>query len=138
MAILNNLNVTQAAVNQSQIPTQKQGSSNLGGAATDKGGLFKNVTQSAQASVLTDSQASANEALDGAQKLVARVLDELKNSGSLTKSARIIEQAKQAQIAPNFANDLQEFANSLQTQLQNEPELKEFALKLKEFKARAS
>ena len=133
MAILNNLNVTQAAVNQSQIPTQKQGSSNLGGAATDKGGLFKNVTQSAQASVLTDSQASANEALDGAQKLVARVLDELKNSGSLTKSARIIEQAKQAQIAPNFANDLQEFANSLQTQLQNEPELKEFALKLKEF-----
>lgn len=133
MAILNNLNVTQAAVNQSQIPTQKQGSSNLGGAATDKGGLFKNVTQSAQAGVLTDSQASANEALDGAQKLVARVLDELKNSGSLTKSARIIEQAKQAQIAPNFANDLQEFVNSLQTQLQNEPELKEFALKLKEF-----
>ena len=134
MAILNNLNVTQAAVNQSQIPTQKQGSSNLGGAAqTDKGGLFKNATQSAQAGVLTDSQAAANEALDGAQKLVARVLDELKNSGSLTKSARIIEQAKQAQIAPNFANDLQEFANSLQTQLQNEPELKEFALKLKEF-----
>ena len=75
MEILNNIN-TQTAVQSGTLGAQ-------GAVKTPQGGLFKN--QSAPQSA---SEQSVQNALDNVGKLVARVLDELKSSASITRLLR--------------------------------------------------
>lgn len=122
MEILNNIN-TQTAV-------QSGASGAQGAVKTPQGGLFKN-----QPTPQSVSEQSVQNALDNVGKLVARVLDELKSSASITKTEQILEQAKDTRIAPNFSNDLQSLAKALESEGDTEQNasLKELALKLKEF-----
>lgn len=90
------------------------------------GSLFKNrASHPAQ----TPSEEVAQKSLQDLDKLVNRLLNELKSSPSEAKLAEITNQAKSLQVSPNLAKDLKNLINLVR---QN-PELKELAEKLKAF-----
>ncbi|MBE3605795.1 hypothetical protein CCAL13119_02330 [Campylobacter sp. RM13119] len=122
MEILNSLST--------QVNTQNAGNiaSNQPGRLAQQEGLFKN--QPTQQNVTNQR---SQEALDNLDKLVGRVLEELKSTGSTTKAEQILQQAKDTQISPNLSKDLQSLVKMLETQDENDGALKGFALKLKEF-----
>lgn len=90
------------------------------------GSLFKNQPSPfAQ----TQSQEATQKSLQDIDRLVNRLLNELKSSPSEAKLAEIANQAKGLQVSPNLAKELKNLINLAK---QN-PELKELAEKLKEF-----
>ena len=113
---------TQAAVSGA-LP--KTGGANAGqtGQASETKNLFKNQPAPAQN---LDSEAADNAVKD-LDKLVNKLLNELKSSP--TQAKELAAQAKNLQLSPNLAKDMK----SLAALAENEPDLKEFALKLKEF-----
>ncbi|MGP1485053.1 MAG: flagellar hook-length control protein FliK [Campylobacter sp.] len=86
--------------------------------------IFKNQPTSVPAANL-DSDIGTSD-LD---RLVNRLLDELKANPTQAKLNELATKAKNLQVAPNFSQDMK----NLVQMAQNEPELKDFALKLKEF-----
>lgn len=122
MEILNSLST--------QVNTQNAGNiaSNQPGRLAQQEGLFKN--QPTQQNVTNQR---SQETLDNLDKLVGRVLEELKSTGSTTKAEQILQQAKDTQISPNLSKDLQSLVKMLEMQDENDGVLKGFALKLKEF-----
>lgn len=116
---------TQAAVSGALPKTGGPGGPSAGqtGQAGETKNLFKN--QSAPSQNL-DSEAADNAVKD-LDKLVNKLLNELKSSP--TQAKELAAQAKNLQLSPNLAKDMK----SLAALAENEPDLKEFALKLKEF-----
>ena len=70
---------------------------------------------------------AADNAVKDLDKLVNKLLNELKSSP--TQAKELAAQAKNLQLSPNLAKDMKNLA----ALAENEPDLKEFALKLKEF-----
>ena len=116
---------TQAAVGGALPKTGGVGGANAGqtGQAGETKNLFKNQPAPTQN---LDSEAADNAVKD-LDKLVNKLLNELKSSP--TQAKELAAQAKNLQLSPNLAKDMK----SLVTLAENEPDLKEFALKLKEF-----
>lgn len=116
---------TQAAVGGALPKTGAVGGSNAGqtGQAGETKNLFKNQPAPSQ---ILDSEAADNAVKD-LDKLVNKLLDELKSSP--TQAKELAAQAKNLQLSPNLAKDIKNLA----ALAENEPDLKEFALKLKEF-----
>lgn len=116
---------TQAAVGGALPKTGGVGGANAGqtGQAGETKNLFKNQPTPSQN---LDSEAADNAVKD-LDKLVNKLLDELKSSP--TQAKELAAQAKNLQLSPNLAKDMK----SLAALAENEPDLKEFALKLKEF-----
>ncbi|MFC2572577.1 MAG: flagellar hook-length control protein FliK [Campylobacter sp.] len=116
---------TQAAVGGALPKTGGVGGANAGqtGQAGETKNLFKNQPAPSQN---LDSEAADNAVKD-LDKLVNKLLDELKSSP--TQAKELAAQAKNLQLSPNLAKDMK----SLAALAENEPDLKEFALKLKEF-----
>ena len=116
---------TQAAVSGALPKTGGVGGANAGqaGQAGETKNLFKNQPAPSQN---LDSEAADNAVKD-IDKLVNKLLDELKSSP--TQAKELAAQAKNLQLSPNLAKDMK----SLAALAENEPDLKEFALKLKEF-----
>ena len=116
---------TQAAIGGALPKTGGVGSANAGqtGQAGETKNLFKNQPAPSQN---LDSEAADNAVKD-LDKLVNKLLDELKSSP--TQAKELAAQAKNLQLSPNLAKDMK----SLAALAENEPDLKEFALKLKEF-----
>ena len=116
---------TQAAVGGALPKTGGVGGANAGqtGQAGETKNLFKNQPAPAQN---LDSEAADNAVKD-LGKLVNKLLNELKSSP--TQAKELAAQAKNLQLSPNLAKDMK----SLAALAENEPDLKEFALKLKEF-----
>ena len=113
---------TQAAVSGALPKTGGVGGANAGQTGETKN-LFKNQPAPSQN---LDSEAADNAVKD-LDKLVNKLLDELKSSP--TQAKELAAQAKNLQLSPNLAKDMK----SLVALAENEPDLKEFALKLKEF-----
>ncbi|MDO5046456.1 flagellar hook-length control protein FliK [Campylobacter sp.] len=90
------------------------------------GSLFKNQPNH---SMQTPSEEVAQKSLQDIDRLVNRLLNELKSSPSEAKLAEITNQAKSLQVSPNLAKDLKSLINLAR---QN-PELKELAEKLNAF-----
>ena len=116
---------TQAAVSGALPKTGGVGGANAGqmGQAGETKNLFKNQPTPAQN---LDFEAADNAVKD-LDKLVNKLLNELKSSP--TQAKELAAQAKNLQLSPNLAKDMK----SLAALAENEPDLKEFALKLKEF-----
>ena len=116
---------TQAAVSGALPKTGGPGGANAGqtGQAGETKNLFKNQPTPSQN---LDSEAADNAVKD-LDKLVNKLLNELKSSP--TQAKELAAQAKNLQLSPNLAKDMK----SLAALAENEPDLKEFALKLKEF-----
>ena len=116
---------TQAAVGGALPKTGGVGGANAGqtGQASETKNLFKNQPAPSQN---LDSEAADNAVKD-LGKLVNKLLNELKSSP--TQAKELAAQAKNLQLSPNLAKDMK----SLAALAENEPDLKEFALKLKEF-----
>ena len=116
---------TQSAVGGALPKTGGVGGANAGqtGQAGETKNLFKNQPAPSQN---LDSEAADNAVKD-LDKLVNKLLDELKSSP--TQAKELAAQAKNLQLSPNLAKDMK----SLVALAENEPDLKEFALKLKEF-----
>ena len=116
---------TQAAIGGALPKTGGVGGANAGqtGQAGETKNLFKNQPAPSQN---LDSEAADNAVKD-IDKLVNKLLDELKSSP--TQAKELAAQAKNLQLSPNLAKDMK----SLVALAENEPDLKEFALKLKEF-----
>lgn len=116
---------TQAAVSGALPKTGGVGGANAGqtGQAGETKNLFKNQPAPSQN---LDSEAADNAVKD-LDKLVNKLLNELKSSP--TQAKELAAQAKNLQLSPNLAKDMK----SLAALAENEPDLKEFALKLKEF-----
>ena len=116
---------TQAAVGGTLPKPGGVGGANAGqtGQAGETKNLFKNQPAPSQN---LDSEAADNAVKD-LDKLVNKLLDELKSSP--TQAKELAAQAKNLQLSPNLAKDMK----SLVALAENEPDLKEFALKLKEF-----
>ncbi|MBC2882984.1 flagellar hook-length control protein FliK [Campylobacter sp. Marseille-Q3452] len=116
---------TQAAVSGALPKTGGPGGPGAGqtGQAGETKNLFKNQPAPAQN---LDSEAADNAVKD-LDKLVNKLLNELKSSPAQAKE--LAAQAKNLQLSPNLAKDMK----SLVALAENEPDLKEFALKLKEF-----
>ena len=116
---------TQAAIGGALPKTGGVGGANTGqtGQADETKNLFKNQPAPSQN---LDSEAADNAVKD-LDKLVNKLLDELKSSP--TQAKELAAQAKNLQLSPNLAKDMK----SLVALAENEPDLKEFALKLKEF-----
>ena len=116
---------TQAAIGGALPKTGGVGGANAGqtGQAGETKNLFKNQPAPSQN---LDSEAADNAVKD-IDKLVNKLLDELKSSP--TQAKELAAQAKNLQLSPNLAKDMK----SLAELAENEPDLKEFALKLKEF-----
>ena len=116
---------TQSAVGGALPKTGGVGGANAGqtGQAGETKNLFKNQPAPSQN---LDSEAADNAVKD-LDKLVNKLLDELKSSP--TQAKELAAQAKNLQLSPNLAKDMK----SLAALAENEPDLKEFALKLKEF-----
>lgn len=116
---------TQAAIGGALPKTGGVGGANAGqtGQAGETKNLFKNQPAPSQN---LDSEAADNAVKD-LDKLVNKLLDELKSSP--TQAKELAAQAKNLQLSPNLAKDMK----SLVALAENEPDLKEFALKLKEF-----
>ncbi|MFC2427437.1 MAG: flagellar hook-length control protein FliK [Campylobacter sp.] len=113
---------TQAAIGGA-LP--KTGGANAGqaGQAGETKNLFKNQPAPSQ----NLGSEAADNAVKDLDKLVNKLLDELKSSP--TQAKELAAQAKNLQLSPNLAKDMK----SLAALAENEPDLKEFALKLKEF-----
>ncbi len=116
---------TQSAVGGALPKTGGVGGANAGqtGQAGETKNLFKNQPAPSQN---LDSEAADNAVKD-LDKLVNKLLNELKSSPAQAKE--LAAQAKNLQLSPNLAKDMK----SLVALAENEPDLKEFALKLKEF-----
>lgn len=116
---------TQAAIGGALPKTGGVGGANAGqtGQAGETKNLFKNQPAPSQN---LDSEAADNAVKD-LDKLVNKLLDELKSSP--TQAKELAAQAKNLQLSPNLAKDMKNLA----ALAENEPDLKEFALKLKEF-----
>ena len=116
---------TQAAVGGALPKTGGVGGANAGqaGQAGETKNLFKNQPAPSQ----NLGSEAADNAVKDLDKLVNKLLDELKSSP--TQAKELAAQAKNLQLSPNLAKDMK----SLVALAENEPDLKEFALKLKEF-----
>lgn len=116
---------TQAAIGGALPKTGGVGGANAEqtGQAGETKNLFKNQPAPSQN---LDSEAADNAVKD-LDKLVNKLLNELKSSP--TQAKELAAQAKNLQLSPNLAKDMK----SLAALAENEPDLKEFALKLKEF-----
>jgi len=116
---------TQAAVSGALPKPGGPGGPSAGqtGQAGETKNLFKNQPAPSQN---LDSEAADNAVKD-LDKLVNKLLNELKSSP--TQAKELAAQAKNLQLSPNLAKDMK----SLAALAENEPDLKEFALKLKEF-----
>lgn len=116
---------TQAAVSGALPKPGGPGSPSAGqtGQASETKNLFKNQPAPSQN---LDSEAADNAVKD-LDRLVNKLLNELKSSP--TQAKELAAQAKNLQLSPNLAKDMK----GLAALAENEPDLKEFALKLKEF-----
>lgn len=116
---------TQAAVSGALPKTGGVGGANAGqaGQAGETKNLFKNQPAPSQ----NLGSEAADNAVQDLDKLVNKLLDELKSSP--TQAKELAAQAKNLQLSPNLAKDMKNLA----ALAENEPDLKEFALKLKEF-----
>ncbi|WP_170018475.1 flagellar hook-length control protein FliK [Campylobacter sp. RM16190] len=117
MEILRNLTSAKIGLD----PNQLKGSETKEGKT-----LFKNQPQNLPTQI--DSEVSINDIGD-INKLVNRLLDELKTSSSSAKMAEIANQAKDLQVSPNLVKDLK----SLIKLADQNPDLKPFVDKLKSF-----
>ncbi|MBR8461972.1 hypothetical protein KDE12_03780 [Campylobacter sp. faydin G-105] len=128
MEISTNLStsVQSATATPSQIIS---GSTSVASQIATQNQIFKSQQQN------TTTSQTVSEAFDNLDKLVARVLDELKSASSTSKTAQILQQVKNTQIAPNLAKDMQNLAKVLEAQanLNADNDLKGLAIKLKEF-----
>ena len=113
---------TQAAVSGA-LP--KTGGANAG--QTGQAGETKNLFQNQPAPPQNLDSEAADNAVKDLDRLVNKLLNELKSSP--TQAKELAAQAKNLQLSPNLAKDMK----SLVALAENEPDLKEFALKLKEF-----
>ncbi|QCD52928.1 flagellar hook-length control protein FliK [Campylobacter sp. RM16192] len=117
MEILRNLTSAKIGLD----PNQLKGSETKEGKT-----LFKNQPQNLPTQI--DSEVSSGDIGD-INKLVNRLLDELKTSSSSVKMAEIANQAKDLQVSPNLVKDLK----SLIKLADQNPDLKPFVDKLKSF-----
>ncbi|WP_297968910.1 flagellar hook-length control protein FliK [uncultured Campylobacter sp.] len=116
---------TQAAVGGALPKTGGVGGANAG--QTGQAGEIKNLFKNQPAPSQNLGSEAADNAVKDLDKLVNKLLDELKSSP--TQAKELAAQAKNLQLSPNLAKDMK----SLVALAENEPDLKEFALKLKEF-----
>ena len=116
---------TQAAVGGALPKTGGVGGANAG--QTGQAGETKNLFKNQPAPSQNLGSEAADNAVKDLDKLVNKLLDELKSSP--TQAKELAAQAKNLQLSPNLAKDMK----SLVALAENEPDLKEFALKLKEF-----
>ena len=116
---------TQAAVGGTLPKTGGVGGANAG--QTGQAGETKNLFKNQPAPSQNLGSEAADNAVKDLDKLVNKLLDELKSSP--TQAKELAAQAKNLQLSPNLAKDMK----SLVALAENEPDLKEFALKLKEF-----
>ncbi|MGP1534306.1 MAG: flagellar hook-length control protein FliK [Campylobacter sp.] len=116
---------TQAAVGGALPKTGGVGGANAG--QTGQAGETKNLFKNQPAPSQNLGSEAADNAVKDIDKLVNKLLDELKSSPMQAKE--LAAQAKNLQLSPNLAKDMK----SLAALAENEPDLKEFALKLKEF-----
>ena len=116
---------TQAAVGGTLPKTGGVGGANAG--QTGQAGETKNIFKNQPAPSQNLGSEAADNAVKDLDKLVNKLLDELKSSP--THAKELAAQAKNLQLSPNLAKDMK----SLVALAENEPDLKEFALKLKEF-----
>ena len=116
---------TQAAVSGALPKTGGVGGPSAGqtGQASETKNLFKNQPAPSQ----NLGSEAADNAVKDLDKLVNKLLNELKSSP--TQAKELAAQAKNLQLSPNLAKDMKNLA----ALAENEPDLKEFALKLKEF-----
>lgn len=116
---------TQAAIGGALPKTGGVGGANTG--QTGQAGETKNLFKNQPAPSQNLGSEAADNAVKDLDKLVNKLLDELKSSP--TQAKELASQAKNLQLSPNLAKDMK----SLVALAENEPDLKEFALKLKEF-----
>lgn len=116
---------TQAAIGGALPKTGGVGGANAG--QTGQAGETKNLFKNQPAPSQNLGSEAADNAVKDLDKLVNKLLDELKSSPAQAKELAV--QAKNLQLSPNLAKDMK----SLVALAENEPDLKEFALKLKEF-----
>ena len=116
---------TQAAVGGALPKTGGVGGANAG--QTGQAGETKNLFKNQPAPSQNLGSEAADNAVKDLDKLVNKLLNELKSSP--TQAKELAAQAKNLQLSPNLAKDMK----SLAALAENEPDLKEFALKLKEF-----
>lgn len=116
---------TQAAIGGALPKTGGVGSANAG--QTGQAGETKNLFKNQPAPSQNLGSEAADNAVNDLDKLVNKLLDDLKSSP--TQAKELAAQAKNLQLSPNLAKDMK----SLAALAENEPDLKEFALKLKEF-----
>ena len=116
---------TQAAVGGALPKTGGVGGAKAG--QTGQAGETKNLFKNQPAPSQNLGSEAADNAVKDLDKLVNKLLDELKSSP--TQAKELAAQAKNLQLSPNLAKDMK----SLVALAENEPDLKEFALKLKEF-----
>ena len=116
---------TQAAVGGALPKTGGVGGAKAG--QTGQAGETKNLFKNQPAPSQNLGSEAADNAVKDLDKLVNKLLDELKSSPAQAKE--LAAQAKNLQLSPNLAKDMK----SLVALAENEPDLKEFALKLKEF-----
>ena len=116
---------TQAAVGGALPKTGGVGGANAG--QTGQSGETKNLFKNQPAPSQNLGSEAADNAVKDLDKLVNKLLNELKSSPAQAKE--LAAQAKNLQLSPNLAKDMK----SLAALAENEPDLKEFALKLKEF-----
>ena len=116
---------TQAAIGGALPKTGGVGGANAG--QTGQAGETKNIFKNQPAPLQNLDSEAADNAVKDLDKLVNKLLDELKSSP--TQAKELAAQAKNLQLSPNLAKDMK----SLAALAENEPDLKEFALKLKEF-----
>ena len=116
---------TQAAVSGALPKTGGPGGPGAG--QTGQAGETKNLFKNQPAPSQNLGSEAADNAVKDLDKLVNKLLNELKSSPAQAKE--LAAQAKNLQLSPNLAKDMK----SLAALAENEPDLKEFALKLKEF-----
>ncbi len=116
---------TQAAVGGALPKTGGVGGANAG--QTGQAGETKNIFKNQPAPSQNSGSEAADNAVKDLDRLVNKLLNELKSSP--TQAKELAAQAKNLQLSPNLAKDMK----SLVALAENEPDLKEFALKLKEF-----
>ncbi|WP_198926711.1 hypothetical protein [Campylobacter pinnipediorum] len=73
--------------------------------------------------------------LENVDKFINKVMNELSGAKTKNQTNKILQMVKDTKIAPNLANDIQNVAKLIENDesIQNNPALKDLALKLKEF-----